>query len=188
MRDPENPRSFYPRFNLEDTSSFNDLDDHRLPKNSYHILFQNEVLTVILWDEHFLLSFFLHFFAFQYEVDVSCKVLKIFLLRCSKDVLKRLYYDYYFHRQEDLWRKNALKTLPVLLDSSDMLACGEDLGLIPSCVHPVWLNYNWSSFWNAHTHLHGINHVVNRQNCFLGENVLLSKNTSSTCTSGRSTN
>ncbi|KAK3010333.1 hypothetical protein RJ639_013026 [Escallonia herrerae] len=55
----------------------------------------------------------------------------------SKNVLKRLYYDYYFHRQESLWRQNALKTLPVLLNSSDMLACGEDLGLIPSCVHPV---------------------------------------------------
>lgn len=59
------------------------------------------------------------------------------VLRYSKNVLKRLYYDYYFHRQEDLWRQNALKTLPVLLNSSDMLACGEDLGLIPSCVHPV---------------------------------------------------
>lgn len=83
IRDPENPKSFYPRFNIEDTSSFNDLDGH------------------------------------------------------SKDVLKRLYHDYFFQRQEDLWRKNALKTLPVLLDSSDMLACGEDLGFIPSCVHPV---------------------------------------------------
>lgn len=48
-----------------------------------------------------------------------------------------MYYDYYFNRQESLWRQNALKTLPVLLNSSDMLACGEDLGLIPSCVHPV---------------------------------------------------
>lgn len=83
IRDPEDPKKFYPRFNLEDTSSFQDLDGH------------------------------------------------------SKNVLKRLYYDYYFHRQENLWRQNALKTLPVLLNSSDMLACGEDLGLIPSCVHPV---------------------------------------------------
>lgn len=55
----------------------------------------------------------------------------------SKNVLKRLYNDYYFCRQENLWSQNALKTLPVLLNSSDMLACGEDLGLIPSCVHPV---------------------------------------------------
>ncbi|XP_008796184.1 4-alpha-glucanotransferase DPE2 isoform X2 [Phoenix dactylifera] len=83
IRDPDDSRKFYPRFNLEDTSSFKDLDEH------------------------------------------------------SKNVLKRLYYDYYFCRQETLWRQNALKTLPVLLNSSDMLACGEDLGLIPSCVHPV---------------------------------------------------
>jgi hypothetical protein len=55
----------------------------------------------------------------------------------SKNVLRRLYYDYYFARQENLWRQNALKTLPVLLNSSDMLACGEDLGLIPACVYPV---------------------------------------------------
>ncbi|KAK9170561.1 hypothetical protein Syun_002701 [Stephania yunnanensis] len=83
IRDPEDPRQFYPRFNLEEASSFRDLDDH------------------------------------------------------SKNVLKRLYYDYYFNRQESLWRQNALKTLPALLNSSDMMACGEDLGLIPSCVHPV---------------------------------------------------
>ncbi|KVI12197.1 Carbohydrate-binding-like fold [Cynara cardunculus var. scolymus] len=73
IRDPEDPRSFYPRFNLEDT----------------------------------------------------------------KNIFRRLYYDYYFQRQESLWRQNAMKTLPALLNSSDMLACGEDLGLIPSCVHPV---------------------------------------------------
>ncbi|GAB2210062.1 hypothetical protein Drorol1_Dr00015315 [Drosera rotundifolia] len=83
IRDPEDPRKFYPRFNIEDTSSFKDLDDH------------------------------------------------------SKNALRRLYHDYYFQRQEELWRQNALKTLPVLLNSSDMLACGEDLGMIPSCVHPV---------------------------------------------------
>ncbi|KAK6944497.1 Glycoside hydrolase, family 77 [Dillenia turbinata] len=29
IRDPEDARKFYPRFNLEDTSSFEDLDDHR---------------------------------------------------------------------------------------------------------------------------------------------------------------
>ncbi|KAL6988101.1 4-alpha-glucanotransferase dpe2 [Sarracenia purpurea var. burkii] len=29
IRDPEDSRKFYPRFNLEDSSSFKDLDDHR---------------------------------------------------------------------------------------------------------------------------------------------------------------
>ncbi|GAA0156538.1 hypothetical protein LIER_14016 [Lithospermum erythrorhizon] len=83
IRDPEDPRKFYPRFNIDDTTSFKALDEK------------------------------------------------------SQNVLRRLYYDYYFQRQESLWRDNALKTLPALLNSSDMLACGEDLGLIPSCVHPV---------------------------------------------------
>ncbi|ONM60893.1 4-alpha-glucanotransferase DPE2 [Zea mays] len=90
IRDPEDSTKFYPRFNLEDTSSFRDLDEHS------------------------------HWTSFY-----------------SKNILRRLYYNYYFVRQENLWRQNALKTLPVLLNSSDMLACGEDLGLIPACVHPV---------------------------------------------------
>jgi 4-alpha-glucanotransferase len=67
-------------------------------------------------------------------------------MQYSKNVLKRLYFDYYFHRQEDLWRQNALKTLPALLNSSEMLACGEDLGLIPSCVHPVCQLYSLSTY------------------------------------------
>lgn len=42
-----------------------------------------------------------------------------------------------FSRHNDYWRNHALQTLPVLIESSDMLVCGEDLGMIPSCVHPV---------------------------------------------------
>lgn len=29
MRDPEDPSSFYPRFELEQSTSFEELDDHR---------------------------------------------------------------------------------------------------------------------------------------------------------------
>ena len=39
--------------------------------------------------------------------------------------------------QEELWKANALRTLPVLMGASDMMVCGEDLGMIPACVHPV---------------------------------------------------
>lgn len=49
----------------------------------------------------------------------------------------RLYQDYFFQRQEKLWRDNAMRTLPALMNSSDMLACGEDLGMVPDCVYPV---------------------------------------------------
>ncbi|KAJ7514027.1 hypothetical protein O6H91_23G023000 [Diphasiastrum complanatum] len=83
MRDSVDSGKFYPRFGLEQTASFKELDDH------------------------------------------------------SKDVLLRLYHDYFYHRQERLWSENAYKTLPVLMNSSDMLACGEDLGMVPACVQPV---------------------------------------------------
>ncbi|XP_024395916.1 4-alpha-glucanotransferase DPE2 [Physcomitrium patens] len=83
MRDRDDPSKFYPRFGMDKTVSFDELDDH------------------------------------------------------SKNVLKSKYNDYFFHRQEQLWRDNALMTLPALLNSSDMLCCGEDLGMVPACVQPV---------------------------------------------------
>ena len=30
-----------------------------------------------------------------------------------------------------------MQTLPMLQEASDMLVCGEDLGMIPACVHPI---------------------------------------------------
>jgi 4-alpha-glucanotransferase len=48
-----------------------------------------------------------------------------------------LYIDYFFRRQDDFWRKEALQKLPALKRVTDMLACGEDLGLVPRCVPEV---------------------------------------------------
>lgn len=48
-----------------------------------------------------------------------------------------LYNDFFYHRHEEFWRRNAEKKLPSLLGSTGMLACGEDLGMIPSCVPEV---------------------------------------------------
>ena len=39
--------------------------------------------------------------------------------------------------QLDLWREHARKTLPVLMRATDMLVCGEDLGFLAPCVHPL---------------------------------------------------
>jgi hypothetical protein len=39
--------------------------------------------------------------------------------------------------QDSLWRKQSHRTLPPLMGATDMLVCGEDLGMIPACVHPV---------------------------------------------------
>ena len=39
--------------------------------------------------------------------------------------------------QLDLWREHARKTLPVLMRATGMLVCGEDLGFLAPCVHPL---------------------------------------------------
>lgn len=54
-----------------------------------------------------------------------------------RDELQHLHEDYYHHRQDALWREHGHKTLPVLLGATNMFVCGEDLGMIPSCVHPT---------------------------------------------------
>ncbi len=51
--------------------------------------------------------------------------------------LHELYIDYFFVRQESLWREKGLEKLPALKNASDMLICAEDLGLVPACVPDV---------------------------------------------------
>ena len=51
--------------------------------------------------------------------------------------LKDLYIDYFYRRQDDFWRKEALEKLPALRRVTDMLVCGEDLGMVPACVPEV---------------------------------------------------
>ena len=51
--------------------------------------------------------------------------------------LKTLYIDYYFRRQDGFWRKQALQKLPALKAATNMLVCGEDLGMVPDCVPGV---------------------------------------------------
>jgi len=55
----------------------------------------------------------------------------------SKQKLKELYVNYFYHRQDDFWRKEAMNKLPELKRSTDMLVCGEDLGMVPDCVPDV---------------------------------------------------
>ncbi|HEY3276360.1 MAG TPA: 4-alpha-glucanotransferase [Syntrophorhabdaceae bacterium] len=54
-----------------------------------------------------------------------------------RESLYRLYNDYFYHRQEEFWRDSAMIKLPVLKKVSNMLVCGEDLGMIPDCVPGV---------------------------------------------------
>jgi 4-alpha-glucanotransferase len=51
--------------------------------------------------------------------------------------LKDLYVDYFFRRQDDFWMREALQKLPALKRVTNMLICGEDLGMVPACVPEV---------------------------------------------------
>jgi 4-alpha-glucanotransferase len=51
--------------------------------------------------------------------------------------LRELYVDYFFRRQDDFWKREAMQKLPALKRVTNMLICGEDLGLVPACVPEV---------------------------------------------------
>jgi len=65
--------------------------------------------------------------SFQYLPDAHWKA----TLRSMHDE------SFYGSRSDAVWRHQALKTLPMMQGASDMLVCGEDLGFIPPCVHPI---------------------------------------------------
>ena len=51
--------------------------------------------------------------------------------------LRDLYVDYFFRRQDDFWMREAMQKLPALKRVTNMLICGEDLGMVPECVPEV---------------------------------------------------
>jgi 4-alpha-glucanotransferase len=55
-------------------------------------------------------------------------------VRCALD---DLYRDFFFQRHEDIWKKQAQFLLPVMMNASEMLVCGEDSGILPDCVSDV---------------------------------------------------
>ena len=48
-----------------------------------------------------------------------------------------LYINYFYRRQDEFWKKEAMKKLPALKDATNMLICGEDLGMVPHSVPEV---------------------------------------------------
>lgn len=59
------------------------------------------------------------------------------LSESQKYAYNRLYDDFFYHLHNDFWRAEAMRKLLPLIDSTGMLVCGEDLGMIPDCVPDV---------------------------------------------------
>ncbi len=60
----------------------------------------------------------------------------------ARAALDRIYINYYYERQEEFWREKAMTKLPVIISASNMMVCGEDLGMVPGCVPGVMEELN----------------------------------------------
>ena len=56
------------------------------------------------------------------------------LNEAQKQRFDALYNDFFFHRHDAFWKRNAERKLPELIRATAMLACGEDLAMNPACV------------------------------------------------------
>jgi 4-alpha-glucanotransferase len=54
-----------------------------------------------------------------------------------QEKLRNLYINYFYRRQDQFWKKEAMHKLPQLKSATNMLVCGEDLGMVPHCVPEV---------------------------------------------------
>ena len=75
----------------------------------------------------------------QFHFRISMQQTSSFkqLDECIQKQLSDLYINYFFTRQDAMWKKEAMKKLPALKRSTNMLICGEDLGMVPHCVPEV---------------------------------------------------
>ncbi len=107
-----------------------------LEKDTHHSKIQqglyNLISNVILFEEENTNGQQFHF-RFGMENTTSFKNLEW----NTQQQLRELYLDYFFRRQDDFWMKEAMQKLPALKRVTNMLVCGEDLGLVPACVPDV---------------------------------------------------
>lgn len=57
-----------------------------------------------------------------------------------RQIIDNIYIEYFYRRNENFWSEKAMTKLPVIKNSTDMLLCGEDLGMVPACVPHVMNN------------------------------------------------
>ena len=75
----------------------------------------------------------------EFHFRISMKKTHSFhhLIPHVQEKLKALYVNYFYRRQDDFWKKEAMHKLPQLKAATNMLVCGEDLGMVPHCVPEV---------------------------------------------------
>ncbi|WP_439506398.1 4-alpha-glucanotransferase [Sediminibacterium sp.] len=106
-----------------------------LDQDQYHQKIKKGIFSlisnVLLFDSDGTGQYF--HFRFGIEHTTSFKNLEY----TTQEQLRGLYVNYFFKQQDDFWKKEAYKKLPSLKRVTNMLVCGEDLGMVPSCVPEV---------------------------------------------------
>ena len=74
---------------------------------------------------------------FHFRIDMDKTTSFSHLEQETQNRLKDLYNNYFYHRQDEFWRKQGMDKLPALKNSTHMLIFGEDLGMVPPCVPEV---------------------------------------------------
>lgn len=76
-------------------------------------------------------------YLFHPRISAQGTFLYAALNNADKACFNRLYNDFFYHRHDDFWKEQAMQKLPSLINATNMLTCGEDLGMIPHCVPNV---------------------------------------------------
>ncbi len=112
-------------------SHFSDLDETEENERLKLGLF-DLVSNVIFFEEEGSQGQHFHF-RISLEKTSSFRHLIPFL----QEKLRALYINYFYRRQDDFWKKEAMQKLPQLKAATNMMVCGEDLGMVPHCVPDV---------------------------------------------------
>ncbi|HLD52280.1 MAG TPA: 4-alpha-glucanotransferase [Sediminibacterium sp.] len=75
------------------------------------------------------------YFHFRYGIENTSTFKN--LEYSTQQQLRSLYLNYFFKQQDEFWKKEANNKLPALKRVTNMLVCGEDLGMVPGCVPEV---------------------------------------------------
>jgi 4-alpha-glucanotransferase len=71
---------------------------------------------------------------FHFRISMEKTASFKYMIPHVQEKLKTLYVNYFYRRQDDFWFKEAMHKLPQLKAATNMLVCGEDLGMVPHCV------------------------------------------------------
>lgn len=74
---------------------------------------------------------------FHPRISASQSYLYRELSASDRYAFDQLYWHFFYHRHNDFWKVQAFKHLTPLVGGTDMLVCGEDLGMIPDSVPDV---------------------------------------------------